>query len=320
MARPLRIEYAGAWYHVMNRGAGRKAIFKTDEQRHYFLSLMGHTAERFAAEWHAYCLMTNHYHLLLRTPEGNLQRIMRHINGVYTQHYNRSEKSDGALFRGRYKSILVDADAYWLQLSRYIHRNPLEAKMVKRLERYQWSSYPCYIGQHKPPSWLATNYILKAIGQRNRHARYQAYVAGDTDRALQKFYQATYLSPILGDDHFKEQVLAGRQPHIDVPDLRQALKRPGLGTIVKTTAQYYGIDKNSLWQSRRGRGVQSPARSVAMYLCQQIGDMRLPVLADAFGLSSYASAGGTIRKIKERMLADKIFAKEVDLIILDLTP
>jgi len=118
----------------MNRGAGRGAIFKNDDQRHYFLDLLTVVSERFQAECHAYCLMTNHYHLMLRTPKGNLQRIMRHINGVYTQYYNRTAGSDGPLFRGRYKAVLVDAQSYWAQLSRYIHRNPLDAGMVDTME------------------------------------------------------------------------------------------------------------------------------------------------------------------------------------------
>ena len=121
MARPLRIGYPGAWYHVMNRGAGRRYIFKNNTHRHYFLSLLEDTQDRFHAEWHAYCLMGNHYHLLLRTPDANLQRIMRHLNGLYTQFFNRSERKDGPLFRGRYKAFLVDTQSYWLPLSRYIH-------------------------------------------------------------------------------------------------------------------------------------------------------------------------------------------------------
>ncbi len=130
MARPLRIEFPGAWYHVMNRGAGRHWIYKYDKHYHYFLSLLADVTERYRVEVHAYCLMSNHYHLMLHNPDGNLQRIMRHINGVYTQYFNRTERTDGALFRGRYKAILVDAETYWLALSRYIHRNPLEAGLV----------------------------------------------------------------------------------------------------------------------------------------------------------------------------------------------
>ena len=160
MSRPLRIEFEGAWYHVMNRGAARCWVFNTDEQREYFLSLLADVHSRFGAEVHAYCLMGNHYHLLLRTPRGNLQRIMRHINGVYTQFFNRSEGRDGPLFRGRYKAVLVDAGAYWVELSRYIHRNSVEAGLVDALEDYPWSSYPAYVGLVGTPDWLMTSEVL----------------------------------------------------------------------------------------------------------------------------------------------------------------
>ena len=121
---------------------------------------------------------------MLRTPEGNLQRIMHHINGLYTQFFNRRERRDGALFRGRYKAILVDAQAYWLHLSRYIHRHPLEARIVRQLERYPWSGNCSYIGKAKAPAWLMTDYILRAIGQRRLHARYQALVTEDMEDTL----------------------------------------------------------------------------------------------------------------------------------------
>ena len=127
MARPLRIEYPGAWYHAMNRGASGRAIFQSDRDRHAFLALFGDIAATFGVEVHAYCLMGNHYHLLLRTPRGNLSRALRHLNGVYTQRYNRTHGTDGPLFRGRFKAVLVDADTYLAALSRYIHLNPVTA-------------------------------------------------------------------------------------------------------------------------------------------------------------------------------------------------
>ncbi len=112
MARPLRINYPGAWYHVMNRGGGYRTIFNDDHQRCVFLELLADLNRMFRLEFHAYCLMDNHYHLLAHTPEGNLQRGMRHLNGVYTQRYNRIEKTDSPLFRGRYKAIVIEPDAY----------------------------------------------------------------------------------------------------------------------------------------------------------------------------------------------------------------
>ncbi|MEC4670299.1 MAG: transposase [Nitrospirota bacterium] len=136
MARPLRIEYPGAWYHVMNRRGRRRFIFNTDDQRHYFLALLGEVYTRYQAEMHAYCLMDNHYHLLIRTPEANLQRVMRYVNGLYTQYLilksHRGQRR--GLFRGRYKAILVDADTRWLKL---FHRNPLDAQITSLIELRQ---------------------------------------------------------------------------------------------------------------------------------------------------------------------------------------
>ncbi len=320
MARPLRIEYAGAWYHVMNRGAGRKGIFKTDDQRAYFLALLADTHQRFNAEWHAYCLMGNHYHLLVRTPEANLARIMRHVNGLYTQYFNRTERQDGALFRGRYKAILVDAEAYWLQLSRYIHRNPLEAGLVPQLAAYRWSSYRAYIGRVVVPPWLTIEYILRAIGQRQRQARYKAYVAGDTDHALQQFYDQAKIPAILGDEAFKAALLSGRPSSVDLPELRSERVLPALPEVIKATCQQFHVGEQAIWTKTRGKGVKSPARAVAMYLCQHSANMTLSEIADAFGLASYASAGATIRKLRRRIEEDRALAKQIKLIILDLTP
>ena len=144
MPRPIRIEYENAFYHVMNRGRGWQVIFTDERYYQAFLKTLEESHHRFDAVFHAYCLMGNHYHLLVETPRANLGRIMRHINGVYTQRYNQLKHTDGPLFRGRYKAILVDKDAYLLQLSRYIHRNPVETKkpMISQLEDWIWSSYP----------------------------------------------------------------------------------------------------------------------------------------------------------------------------------
>ena len=119
MSRPLRIEFPSAWYHVMNRGAGYRDIFNNDIHRMIFADLLSQITKMFQVEIHGVCLMDNHYHLLIKTPKGNLQRAMQHLNGVYTQRYNRLENSDGPLFRGRYKAILIEPDAYLLNVSRY---------------------------------------------------------------------------------------------------------------------------------------------------------------------------------------------------------
>ena len=141
MSRPLRIEYPGAWYHVMNRGRRGERIFRSPKDYEVFIGLLQEAVELWDVRISAYCLMSNHYHLLIQTPQGNISRSMRHINGVYTQRYNRIHKCDGQLFRGRYKSILVEQDSYLLELVRYIHRNPVRAGMVEKLSEYLWSSH-----------------------------------------------------------------------------------------------------------------------------------------------------------------------------------
>lgn len=151
--RPLRIEYEHANYHVMNRGSRRQCIFPSAPYYHAFLDTLAEAHERFGLVIHGYCLMENHHHLLLQTPHGNLGRAMRHINGVYTQRYNRLKRTDGPLFRGRYQAILLDKDSYLLPLSRFIHRNPVEPKppRVNSLETYPWSSDAAYINHTKEP-------------------------------------------------------------------------------------------------------------------------------------------------------------------------
>lgn len=318
MSRPLRIEYPGAWYHVMNRGMARSDVFHADDQRERFLALLADTADRFNVEWHAYCLMENHYHLMVRTPEANLQRIMRHINGVYTQYFNRAEGRDGPLFRGRYKAILVDADAHWLELSRYIHRNPLEAGLVRNLSRYRWSSYPAYIGEKPPPDWLTTKYVLNAIGKRRLHERYKIYVAGDNEEDLRRFYEGGRVSAILGDDAFRRRALSRKKPDREIPELRRGRRLPGARKIIGAVARHLGIRRKEIMAKTRGRGVRSPGRSMAMYLCQQAGGMRLHEIAEAFDLSGYASAGATIRNFRNRLKEEPDLSQTVDKIVQEL--
>ena len=159
MARSLRIEYSGAFYHVTSRGNERKTIFSDAWDLEKFLSFLESAVERHGALVHAYSLMGNHYHLLLETPNANLSRIMRDINSSYSTYFNVKWKRTGHLFQGRYKAILVESDAYAAELSRYIHLNPVRAKMCEAPEEYPWMSYKFYT-EGNEPSWLTTGFIL----------------------------------------------------------------------------------------------------------------------------------------------------------------
>jgi putative transposase len=303
MPRPLRIQYSGACYHVINRGAGRRRVFKSDEQSAYFLSLLEAVSERFAAEIHGYCLLNNGYQLMVRTPEGNLERIMRHVNGLYTQHWNRTARQSGALFRGRYKAVLVDPEPHWPAVSRFLHLAPVSAGLAGAPEGHAWSSYRAYVGAEPAPAWLHTEMVLGAFGARLQGRRYQAYVAEGVDDETARFYARTHLPSVLGDPQFRRRAVAnpvalGRRTGARAP------RRPTFGQINRAVAAHYGVRAASLLKSARGRGVATPARSLAMYVAQEHGGETLARIAEHFGLAGYASAGATIRNLRNRLQED----------------
>jgi putative transposase len=178
MARPLRLELPGALYHVTSRGDGRDDIFLSDDDRLAWRETLAQVCKRFNWVCHAYCQMTNHYHLLIETPDANLSKGMRQLNGVYTQRFNRAHARVGHVFQGRFKAILVDKDSYLLELARYIVLNPLRAKIVRRLERWRWSSYLATCGQAAKPDWLQVDFVLAQFATQRARAieRYVAFV------------------------------------------------------------------------------------------------------------------------------------------------
>ncbi|MEJ6122036.1 transposase [Vibrio sp. 2-Bac 85] len=166
MSRPLRLEFAGALYHVTSRGNGRNIIYLQDDDFELFLAILADVCDRYNWVVHAYCLMTNHYHLLVETLDANLSKGMRHLNGVFTQSMNRRHGRVGHLFQGRYKAILVDKDVYLL----YIVLNPIRAKMVNSPDEWLWSSWHCMLGNVDSPEWLSTDALLKLFANNRRDA------------------------------------------------------------------------------------------------------------------------------------------------------
>jgi REP element-mobilizing transposase RayT len=179
MARPLRIEFPGAVYHVTSRGNARQNIVRSDGDRAQFLALLAHVSDRFGWLCHAYCLMDNHYHLLIETPTPNLSQGMRQLNGRYTQVYNRAHRRVGHLFQGRFTAILVEKDAHLLELCRYVVLNPIRAKMVTHPRAWPWSSYRATACDTSGPPWLTTEWVLGQFGRRQREAQrhYRQFVA-----------------------------------------------------------------------------------------------------------------------------------------------
>ena len=236
MARPLRIEFPGAVYHVTSRGDRREPIFVDDEDRQGLLGVVAQALSRFDAEALSYCLMGNHYHFVLHTRQANLSLLMRHINGVYTQTFNRRHDKVGHLFQGRFKAILVDRDAYLLEVCRYVDLNPVRARLVSKPEAWAWSSYRTHVGQTPAPDWLDTEglhgYLLgrpvRSAADRRRAAdRYARLVASVPDASL---WDSTLRQQIyLGDEAFVERMQALAEPRNstdnDIPKIQRRKSR-----------------------------------------------------------------------------------------------
>lgn len=231
IARPLRIEYIGAFYHVIQRGNEKKEIFTSDSDRERFLSYLENLNTRYHVKVHTYCLMDNHYHLLIETPDANLIKAMHTLNTSYTSYFNKRKNRSGHLFQGRYKSILVQADEYLHHLSRYIHLNPVRANLVKDPGNYIWSSYSYFISKSKIPTWLTTDFILNCFDKDERKAKtlYKDFVLagiGQQPTVIRDNIKAGF---ILGEKDFVEWVKETFIKHIEedeeIPVLKQLKTR-----------------------------------------------------------------------------------------------
>ena len=241
MARPLRLEFAGALYHLTARGNARADIFADDEDRRLFLELLGREIAQQRWRCYAYCLMGNHYHLLVETPEPTLVAGMRRLNGVYTQAFNRRHRHVGHVLQGRYKSILVDKDSYGLELCRYIVLNPVRARRVKGPEHWAWSSYRATVGQVVAPTWLDVDWVLGQFGGRGAAMAYQGFVLDGIERGSPWGYLRGQIW--LGDEAFlkRMQRLAQGKPNANVPRAQRCPAHPTAGELTQAVLSAYQI-------------------------------------------------------------------------------
>ncbi len=322
MSRQTRIEYENAIYHVMNRGRGRAVIFHDQTFNVMFLQCLQEASQQFGLEILAYCLMGNHYHLLLRTPLANLGRCMRHINGVYTQRYNKLKKTDGSLFRGRYKAILVEADNYLLQVSRYIHRNPIETKtpLVKSLADYVASSYPAYINEVSTPTWLNRDFVLSAQSAGKKYQAYKRFVEEEQVATLHDFYNKPHQAAVLGSPEFVakvKQFATGDNPEIPKHQLHE---RQTLSRVIDTVAHYFKLTTADILFATRGAGKKNIPRQIAMYLCKQHTASTLIEIASLFHVKHYSTISKTITRLRDELKSNPKDAKTVNILSQDLTP
>jgi REP element-mobilizing transposase RayT len=312
MARPWRIEYEGALYHVFSRGNNRQDIFVTDDDRRMFLDTIGQMSERFESRIFAYVLMDNHYHLLLRTARANLSRNMQWLGTTYTRRYNLKHFQSGHLFQGRFNSTLVENDVYLMQLSYYIHHNPLRAGIVRRLIDYHWSSYPAYAYNRRHPDWLDKELILSQIQGQNKHLLY---------RKKSQEYSAENLSIledirhgfIYGSQKFVKKIKARYmtgKPDPAVPQQKSILKDDDPLAFVSKAAGILQCDLETTKSAPRVSQSDKIKRDILLYLLWQQGSFTNKQIGAVMGLT-HSAVSRRVRITKNKMELERDFARYV---------
>ncbi len=311
MARPLRIQFPDAYYHVTCRGNARQEIFAGDRDRIAFLSLLNQSREIYQIEVLAYVLMENHFHLLVKTPLGNLQEFMRHFNISYTSYFNRRNKKTGHLYQGRYKSFLIDAENYLLEVSRYINLNPIRVRAKsghaieekeKFLRGYRWSSYRGYLEPKNRADFLKFDEVLKEFGGDTRRGRkgYERFVGEGLEKELESPLEVGKGHGILGEKDFVERVMAlferkGGVRSREIPGLRKAILTVEPKRVLGAISKVMGVEEEMLlgrWKRKEGRKGE---RGLLMEMLYRYGGMNQREIGELMGLDYSAVSVGRKR-------------------------
>lgn len=296
----------------MNRGRRQESIFSDNHDYRMFIALLREISETWDVNVSAYCLMTTHYHILLQTPEGNIARCMRHLNGVYTQRYNKKHGFDGPLFRGRYKSILVSNDSYLLQLVRYIHKNPVKAGLVKEMPDYEWSSYKGYLSYAEKWNWLYKDYIFSMITpkKRGRLTPFIEYMQEEDSEAVTRLFSSKKLPSLFGPESFltgiKEKYYFQKKRY-EVPESKSLF--PTADTIIAAVCAQYGVGVAELRVARRG--VFNEPRNVAVYLLRHIRGEKLNTIGTLLHINAYSTVSSILRRMARLDKTDRKTKKRI---------
>lgn len=309
MSRPLRIEYEGALYHVTARGNERRKTFFTRRDYEKFLEYVDEARGKFGIILHGYVLMTNHYHLIVETPERNLSRVMHHINSSYTTYINVKKKRSGHLFQGRFKSIVVDRDSYLLELSRYLHLNPVRARMVERPEEYLYSSYRTYIGVGCDPR-ITTSAVFGLVGVDGDKAPdcYRNFVESALGTELESPMEKVYGGAILGGEGFIEALL--QEISADQRGKAETSYRKSLSTavlprgIVATVRQHYGVAEEEVLSGEH--------RKMCLYLLKQHSSAKNSEIGEMLGGMGAAAVAKGYQRFVQRQAQDPDLAREIE--------
>lgn len=307
MARALRILFPGAYYHVTCRGNDRRAIFSDDRDREAFLEKLRGSLAVYRVELHAYVLMSNHFHLMVSTPRGNLSEFMRHFNVSYTSLYNRRHKRVGHLYQGRYKAILIDQDSYLLELSRYVHLNPVRIgphqgnpiqEQIRELEKYRWSSYPGYGDGKKKQSWVRYDSVLGQIGE--SRAKYRQFVVEGIRRGYTTPWEDVTGQVVLGEQDFVERVkhrLDKPGSKREQPSVRQ-LEAKAPEAVFRAVVRYFGMEEKRLTGKRTGFRDE---RAIAMEMIYRYSGISQAEIGKMFSGLDYTAVSRERTRLRGRI-------------------
>jgi REP element-mobilizing transposase RayT len=322
VARLLPIELPGAWYHVVNRGARNRPVFRATADRDDFLRLVAEIRARFAVECHAYCLMDSHYHLLVRTPRPNLDRAMNRLDGAYTGRFHRHHGTAGALFRGPYRAVEVRADRHLLRVSRYVHLNPVLAGLAARPEDWPFSSYSAYVEPARTPPWLTTATILRHFGSVGARRRYRAFVEDGLDPGTRDRHGRARMPQVVGDERFRDELLrrAALEPTGDRGELGGP-RSPGgcavatLAAIARAVCETLEVPHDALSPgSHRGRE-HALARGVFALAARRCGGYRLREIAAWLGYASHVAVARAAIRCGEAARSDPRLQERIGLVL-----
>ncbi len=312
MSRPLRIEYPGAWYHVMNRGRRSESIYLNEEDYQTFVDLLIEASELWSVNVYAFSLMPNHYHILINTPLGNLSRFMRHVNGVYTQRFNKAHGYEGTLFKGRYKSMLIEFDSYFLQLVRYIHRNPIRAKLVTDLDKYRWTSHHAYINKSTEWEWIKTELLLSMLAENEAQqvSEYRDFIGISDDQNIVKVLESKKWPSLLGGENFVSSIKKKYFPEKKNKDIPESVNlAPDLEVIRKIVSEYYKIAPGNLYREKR-RSYNEP-RDIAIYMSRYLRNDSLMQISNDYLLGNESSVSSILNSINELIKSDPLIENKV---------
>lgn len=299
MSRALRIEYEGAWYHIINEGLEEISVFPSEEFSLEFFNIISDITCYFGIEVHAYILEKKGYQLLLHTPLGNLSAAMQYLNSVYTQRFNRLCERKGSLFCGRYKSIVFNADMYLLQVSRYIHWLPVINSYCSDIKKYTWSSCNVYLGIKKSPEWLHCTRIKQRLSASGLYADYKSYLDLGVDSQIKQFYEDEFSGSVLGPKSFKKDLLR----MIDYKKLNEKSCGHCTIRIRPSIEQVYEMveDKINLEDLYSLKSDKKLTRNIAMALCRDVGQYGLKDIADAFGFGHHHSVSVIVSRTRKKV-------------------